>query len=61
VVGFEIDSCVGGGRLSIYIFLDAGVFMFRSRKFMVSFSSCVGLSFMLLCIWFEDYDIIKCL
>jgi hypothetical protein len=26
-------------------------FMFRSRKFMFPFSSCVGLSFMLLCIW----------
>jgi hypothetical protein len=27
-------------------------FMFRSRKFMFQFSSCVRLSFMLLYIWF---------
>jgi hypothetical protein len=40
------------GFLYMSILRCAGFrFMFRSRKFMFPFSSCVGLSFMLLCIW----------
>jgi hypothetical protein len=44
---------VAVGSLYMSISRCAGFrFMFRSRKLMFPFSSCNGLSFMLLCIWF---------
>jgi hypothetical protein len=43
VVGFLYISISGCGDFQS---------MFRSRKFMFPFSSCVRLSFLLLCIWF---------
>jgi hypothetical protein len=51
----EINSCVGGGRLSVYYtYFKVWVlrFMFKWRKFMFHLSSCVRLSFILLRIWF---------
>ena len=54
VVGMKVNCLVGSGWFSIYIYFEACLVacLFKSRKFMELWVSCVGLSFMLSGIWF---------